>query len=140
MNDQELVLELRQVGLIIAEDIEAGMSDADEAIAQLVKLLDTKNWLTRSIGFGLRVVKNRLIRRLKWWMMRKSKTISANERLRRTETKILNNEAAEGLFDKYAELIRLRKEVSQAEERLKALSSLMRKKELSPNFGDGRAG
>jgi hypothetical protein len=128
MNDQELVLELRQVGLIIAEDIEAGMSDADEAIAQLVKLLDTKNWLTRSIGFGLRVVKNRLIRRLKWWMMRKSKTTSANERLRRTETKILNNEAAEGLFDKYAELIRLRKEVSQAEERLKALSSLMRKK------------
>ncbi|MGA2996059.1 hypothetical protein [Bradyrhizobium sp.] len=58
-------------------------------------------------------------------MMRKSKTTSANERLRRTETKILNNEAAEGLFDKYAELIRLRKEVSQAEERLKALSSLM---------------
>jgi hypothetical protein len=42
MNDQELVLELRQIGLIIAEDIEAGMSDADEAIAQLVKLLDTQ--------------------------------------------------------------------------------------------------
>jgi hypothetical protein len=45
----------------LPEDIEAGMSDADEAIAQLVKLLDTKNWLTRSIFFGVRVVKNRLL-------------------------------------------------------------------------------
>jgi hypothetical protein len=62
MPDQELVLAaLRQVGLIIAEHLELGMTDADETIAQLVAVLDTKeladaiNRLER--GFGLRVVK-----------------------------------------------------------------------------------
>ena len=43
MTDQELVLSaVRQVGLIIAEHLELGMTDADEAIAQLVAVLDTK--------------------------------------------------------------------------------------------------
>jgi hypothetical protein len=62
MTDQDLVLSaLRQVGLIIAEHLELGMSDADEAIARLVVVLDTKeladaiNRLER--GFGLRVIK-----------------------------------------------------------------------------------
>ena len=62
MTDQELVLSaLRQVGLIIAEHLELGVTDADETITQLVKVLDTKeladaiNRLER--GFGLRVVK-----------------------------------------------------------------------------------
>jgi len=62
MTDQELVLSaLRQVGLIIAEHLELGVTDADETITALVKLLDTKeladaiNRLER--GFGLRVVK-----------------------------------------------------------------------------------
>jgi hypothetical protein len=62
MTDQELVLAaLRQVGLIIAEHLELGMTDSDETIAQLVAVLDTKeladaiNRLER--GFRLRVVK-----------------------------------------------------------------------------------
>ena len=62
MTDQELVLAaLRQVGLVIAEYLELGVTDADETITELVKLLDTKeladaiNRLER--GFGLRVVK-----------------------------------------------------------------------------------
>jgi hypothetical protein len=62
MTDQELVLSaLRQVGLIIAEHLELGMTDSDETIAQLVAVLDTKeladaiNRLER--GFRLRVVK-----------------------------------------------------------------------------------
>ena len=42
MTDQELVLSaMRQVGLIIAEHLELGMTDADEAITQLVAVLDT---------------------------------------------------------------------------------------------------
>ena len=62
MTDQEHVLAaLRQVGLIIAEHIESGLCDADEAIAELVTLLDTEE-LANAInrlehGFGLRVVK-----------------------------------------------------------------------------------
>jgi hypothetical protein len=62
MTDQELVLSaLRQVGLIVAEHLELGMTDSDETITQLVAVLDTKeladaiNRLER--GFGLRVVK-----------------------------------------------------------------------------------
>ena len=62
MTDQELVLSaLRQVGLIVAEHLELKVSDADEAITQLVAVLDTPelaaamNRLER--GFGLRVVK-----------------------------------------------------------------------------------
>jgi hypothetical protein len=62
MTGQELVLSaLRQLGLIIAEHLELGATDADEAITQLVKVLDTKeladaiNRLER--GYGLRVVK-----------------------------------------------------------------------------------
>ena len=48
-----------KVGLIIAEHLELGVTDADETITQSVKLLDTKeladaiNRLER--GFGLRV-------------------------------------------------------------------------------------
>ena len=62
MTDQELVLSaLRQVGLIIAEHLKLGMTDADETVTQLTALLDTTeladaiNRLER--GFGLRVVK-----------------------------------------------------------------------------------
>jgi hypothetical protein len=62
MTDQELVLSaLRQVGLIIAEHLELGMTDSDETITQLVAVLDTKeladaiNRLERRVG--LRVVK-----------------------------------------------------------------------------------
>lgn len=62
MADQELILSaMRQVGLIIAEHLELGMTDADEVIARLVTVLDT-NELAEAInrlerGFGLRVVK-----------------------------------------------------------------------------------
>jgi hypothetical protein len=62
MTDQDLaLLALRQVGLIVAEHLESGMSSADEAIAQLVAVLDTKeladaiNRLERRSG--MRVVK-----------------------------------------------------------------------------------
>jgi hypothetical protein len=62
MTDQEFALSaLRQVGLIIAEHLELGVTDADETITQLVKVLDTKE-LADAInrleqGYGLRVVK-----------------------------------------------------------------------------------
>ena len=62
MTDQELVLSaLRQVGLIIAEHLELGITDADEVITRLVAVLDT-NELAEAIrrlerGFGLREVK-----------------------------------------------------------------------------------
>lgn len=62
MTDQELVLSaLRQVGLIIAEHLELGMTDADEVVTRLVAVLDT-NELAEAInrlgrGFGLRLVK-----------------------------------------------------------------------------------
>jgi hypothetical protein len=62
MTDQELILSaMRQVGLIIAEHLELGMTDADEVITRLVAVLDT-NELAEAIhrlerGFGLRVVK-----------------------------------------------------------------------------------
>jgi hypothetical protein len=62
VTDQELVLAtLRQVGLIIAEHLEAATSDADDVVAQLVALLDTQE-LAHAIsrlerGYGLRVVK-----------------------------------------------------------------------------------
>ena len=59
MTDQELVLSaLRQVGLIIAEHLELGMTDADQTITQVVAVLDTSeladamNRLEQ--GFGLR--------------------------------------------------------------------------------------
>ena len=62
MTDQQLILSaLRQVGLIVAEHIELGVTDADDAIGKLVAVLDTKeladaiNRLERA--FGLRVVK-----------------------------------------------------------------------------------
>lgn len=62
MTDQELVLSaLRQVGLIIAEHLELGVTDADETITRLTVVLDTTelaeaiNRLER--GFGLRVIK-----------------------------------------------------------------------------------
>ena len=52
---------LRLAGLIIAEHLELGMTDADETITQLVAALDTTE-LAEAIsrlerGFGLRVVK-----------------------------------------------------------------------------------
>lgn len=62
LTDQELVLSaLRQVGLIVAEHLELGMTDADEAVSQLVTVLDTTE-LADAIkrleqGYGLRVVK-----------------------------------------------------------------------------------
>jgi hypothetical protein len=62
MTDQDLIFcALRQVGLIVAEHIESGSSDADEAITNLVAVLDTEelaaamNRVER--GHGLRVVK-----------------------------------------------------------------------------------
>jgi hypothetical protein len=61
MTDQELSFSaLRQVGLIVAEHLESG-SDADEAITQLIAVLDTPelaaamNRVER--GYGLRVAK-----------------------------------------------------------------------------------
>ena len=44
MTDQELIISaLRQVGLIIAEHLELpGACDADEAITQLIAVLDTE--------------------------------------------------------------------------------------------------
>jgi hypothetical protein len=62
MTDQELIFAaLRQVGLIIAEHLESGTSDADEAITQLIAVLDTQE-LADAInrverGYGLRAVK-----------------------------------------------------------------------------------
>ena len=61
MTDQELIFSaLRQVGLIVAEHLES-KSDADEAITQLIAVLDTQelaaamNRVER--GYGLRMVK-----------------------------------------------------------------------------------
>ena len=61
MTDQELIFSaLRQVGLIVAEHLES-KSDADEAITQLIAVLDTQelaaamNRVER--GHGLRMVK-----------------------------------------------------------------------------------
>jgi len=62
VTDQELIFcALRQIGLIVAEHLESGSSDADEVVTQLVAVLDTQeladamNRVER--GFGLRVVK-----------------------------------------------------------------------------------
>jgi hypothetical protein len=62
MTDQELILSaLRQVGLIVAEHLESGASDADEAITQLIAVLDTPelaaamNRVER--GYGPRIAK-----------------------------------------------------------------------------------
>jgi hypothetical protein len=62
MTDQELIFAaLRQVGLIVAEHLESGTSEADEAIKQLVAVLDTPelaaamNRVER--GYGLQMVK-----------------------------------------------------------------------------------
>jgi hypothetical protein len=62
MTDQELILSaLRQVGLIVAEHLESGATDADEAIAQLTAVLDTQDLASAmnrvERGFGFRVVK-----------------------------------------------------------------------------------
>jgi hypothetical protein len=62
MTDQELVFSaLRQVGLIVAEHLEAGASDADEVITQLIAVLDTPNLAAAmnrlERGYGLRAVK-----------------------------------------------------------------------------------
>jgi hypothetical protein len=43
MTDQDLIFcALRQVGLIVAEHIESGSSDADEVVTQLIAVLDTE--------------------------------------------------------------------------------------------------
>jgi hypothetical protein len=62
MTDQELICAaLRQVGLIVAEHLESRTSEADEAISQLVAILDTPelaaamNRVER--GHGLRILK-----------------------------------------------------------------------------------
>ena len=62
MTDQELVFAaLRQVGLIVAEQLESGTGDADNAITQLVAVLDSPelaaamNRVER--GHGLRTLK-----------------------------------------------------------------------------------
>ena len=62
MTDQELIYcALRQIGLIVAEHLETGARDADEAITQLVAVLDTQELADAmdrvERGFGLRVVK-----------------------------------------------------------------------------------
>ena len=59
MTDQELIFSaLRQVGLIIAEHLELGARDAEEAITQLIAVLDTPE-LAEAMkrvarGYGLR--------------------------------------------------------------------------------------
>jgi hypothetical protein len=62
VTDQELIYSaLRQIGLIVAEHLELGVRDSEEAITKLVAVLDTPelaaamNRVER--GFGLRVVK-----------------------------------------------------------------------------------
>ena len=62
MTDQELIFAaLRQVGLIVAEHLESGTSDADEAITRLVAVLDTQELAAAmkrvERGYGLRVMK-----------------------------------------------------------------------------------
>jgi hypothetical protein len=62
MTDQELIFSaLRQAGFIVAEHLESRTSDADEAITQLIAVLDTQE-LAASMnrverGYGLRMVK-----------------------------------------------------------------------------------
>jgi hypothetical protein len=62
VTDQELILAaLRQVGWIVAEHIESGASDPDEAITRVIAVLDTEE-LADAINRlehtqGLRVVK-----------------------------------------------------------------------------------
>jgi len=59
MTDQELIFSaLRQVGLIIAEHLESSARDAEEAITQLIAVLDTPE-LAEAMkrvarGYGLR--------------------------------------------------------------------------------------
>jgi hypothetical protein len=62
VTDQELILSaLRQVGLIVAEHLELGVLDSDEAMTQLVTVLDAPelaaamNRIER--GYGLWAVK-----------------------------------------------------------------------------------
>jgi hypothetical protein len=62
MIDQELIFSaLRQVGLIVAEHLEAGAGDADEVITQLIAVLDTQELAAAmnraERGYGLRMVK-----------------------------------------------------------------------------------
>ena len=62
MTDQELIFAaLRQVGLIVGEHLESGMPNSDEAITQLIAVLDTQelaNAMNRvERGFGLRTIK-----------------------------------------------------------------------------------
>jgi hypothetical protein len=62
VTDQDLIFSaLRQVGIIVAEHLEADVRDADEAVAKLIAILDTPelaaamNRMER--GYRLRVVK-----------------------------------------------------------------------------------
>ncbi|HSR09302.1 MAG TPA: hypothetical protein VLM42_19375 [Bryobacteraceae bacterium] len=59
MTDPELIYcALRQIGLIVAEHLETGASDADEALVAVLdtqELADAMNRAER--GFGLRIVK-----------------------------------------------------------------------------------
>lgn len=63
VTDQELVVStLRQVGMIVAEHIELGTFDADEAITQLIAVLDTQE-LAKALDrlelrYSLRVVRD----------------------------------------------------------------------------------
>jgi hypothetical protein len=63
MTDQDLIFcALRKVGLIVAEHIESGSSDADEVVTQLIAVLDTEE-LAAAMNrverrSGLRVVKD----------------------------------------------------------------------------------
>ena len=62
MTDQELIFAaLRQVGLIVGEHLELGVPNSDEAITQLIAVLDTQelaNAMNRvERGFGLRAIK-----------------------------------------------------------------------------------
>jgi hypothetical protein len=64
MTDQQLVVSaLRQAGFIIASYLEPGPGprDADEAITQLVAVLDTQELAAAmnrlEVGYGLRVVR-----------------------------------------------------------------------------------
>jgi hypothetical protein len=62
MTDQDLIFcALRQVGVIIAEHLEAGSGDADGVITQLIAVLDTEELASAMNRIerrsGLRVVK-----------------------------------------------------------------------------------
>jgi hypothetical protein len=61
MTDQQLIFSaLRQVGLIIAEHLESRACDADEAITQLIAVLDTQELAAAmnrvGRGYGLQMV------------------------------------------------------------------------------------